>query len=102
MIAVMRQEGSENKYTSSSLFIHTFDLNTHRLTREVVKTSSDNENFKYITSYPKIDNLVFMYNNSLDSFAYTILDLDSDIEEDTLKNLTEIDGVLRVRVLKGR
>ena len=73
VIAVMRQEGSENKYTSASLFIHTFDLNTHRLAREVVKTSPDNENFKYITSYPKIDNLAFMYNNSLDMYVLAYL-----------------------------
>ena len=47
-------------------------------------------------------NIARMYNNSLDSFAYTILDLDSDIEEDALNKIKEIDGVLRVRVLKGR
>lgn len=46
-------------------------------------------------------NIARMYNNSLDEFAYTILDLDSDVEDNTLVKLNEIEGVLRVRVLKG-
>lgn len=46
-------------------------------------------------------NIARMYNNSLDEFAYTILDLDSDVEDNTLAKLNEIEGVLRVRVLKG-
>lgn len=47
-------------------------------------------------------NIARMYNNSLDQIAYTILDLDSNISEDTINNIKEIDGVLRVRVLKGK
>ena len=46
-------------------------------------------------------NIARMYNNSLDEFAYTILDLDSDVEGETLVKLNEIEGVLRVRILKG-
>ena len=46
-------------------------------------------------------NIARMYNNSLDTVAYTILDLDSDISCETLTKLKQIDGVLRVRVLKG-
>ena len=46
-------------------------------------------------------NIARMYNNSLDELAYTILDLDSEIDSDVINKLTLIDGVLRVRVLKG-
>ena len=46
-------------------------------------------------------NIARMYNNSLDEFAYTILDLDSEIESEALNMINEIEGVLRVRVLKG-
>ena len=46
-------------------------------------------------------NIARMYNNSLDDLAYTILDLDSEIDSDVINKLTLIDGVLRVRVLKG-
>ena len=45
-------------------------------------------------------NIARMYNNSLDTVAYTILDLDSDISSETLTKLKQIQGVLIVRVLK--
>lgn len=46
-------------------------------------------------------NIARMYNNSLDDLAYSVFDLDGNLSEDTKKHLSEIDGVLRVRVLKG-
>ncbi len=46
-------------------------------------------------------NIARMYNNSLEDLAYSVFDLDGNISEETKKHLSEIDGVLRVRVLKG-
>ena len=46
-------------------------------------------------------NIARMYNNSLDDLAYTILDLDSEIDSNVINKFKLIDGVLRVRVLKG-
>ena len=46
-------------------------------------------------------NIARMYNNSLDDIAYTIFDLDNEINEEIKENLEKVDGVLRVRVLKG-
>ena len=45
-------------------------------------------------------NIARMYNNSLDDIAYTIFDLDDEINEDIREKLEKADGVLRVRVLK--
>ena len=46
-------------------------------------------------------NIARMYNNSLDDIAYTIFDLDNEINKEIKENLEKVDGVLRVRVLKG-
>lgn len=46
-------------------------------------------------------NIAKMYNNSLDDMAYTILDIDDEIDDITKEELRNINGVLRVRVLKG-
>lgn len=46
-------------------------------------------------------NIARMYNNSMDDMAYTILDLDHEVYDDIKSKFESIDGVLRVRVLKG-
>lgn len=45
-------------------------------------------------------NIARMYNNSLDDLAYTIFDLDDDIDENIIEDLTKINGVLKVRKIK--
>ena len=45
-------------------------------------------------------NISDMTNKSRDKYAYTLLDLEHRPEEATVKKLTGIDGVLRVRVVK--
>lgn len=45
-------------------------------------------------------NISDMTNKSRDKYAYTLLDLESKAEEDTIQKLREIKGVLRVRVIK--
>lgn len=45
-------------------------------------------------------NISDMTNKSRDKFAYTLLDLDVVPEEETLKKLRQIKGVIRVRVVK--
>lgn len=73
LIAVMKQFGTGDTYHSASLAIHTFDINRLRLKREVVVTDPEDENFEYLASYPKINNLVFMYNNELDMYILSYL-----------------------------
>ena len=73
LIAVMKQHGTEGSYHSASLAIHVFDLNQMRLKREVVLTPSDHENFEYLAFHAKIQNLVFMYNNELDTYILAYL-----------------------------
>ena len=46
-------------------------------------------------------NIARMYNNSMDKMAYTILDLDHEITDEVKGKFESIEGVLRVRVLKG-
>ncbi len=95
----------ENGNINNSVNYPTLDAGVCRSARRITinhyNQSGMISKFANILSSSNI-NIARMYNNSLDTLAYTILDLDSDNEEDTLKNLTEIDGVLRVRVLKGR
>ncbi|MDO5416980.1 MAG: phosphoglycerate dehydrogenase [Lachnospiraceae bacterium] len=45
-------------------------------------------------------NISDMTNKSRDKFAYTLLDLENAAEENTIQKLKEIQGVLRVRVVK--
>ena len=45
-------------------------------------------------------NISDMTNKSRDKFAYTLLDLESAADEGTIQKLSEIKGVLRVRVIK--
>ena len=44
-------------------------------------------------------NIHHMVNDSRGDFAYTLIDVDSKIGDDTLAALQEIEGVLRVRVI---
>lgn len=45
-------------------------------------------------------NISDMTNKSRDKYAYTLLDLESPVDETTLEKLRNIEGVLRVRVVK--
>ena len=47
-------------------------------------------------------NIARMYNNSAYDLAYTIIDLDNKIDEKVKEEFENIEGVLRVRVLKGK
>ena len=47
-------------------------------------------------------NIARMYNNSMDDVAYTVLDLDHAITDEVKEKFEKIDGVLRVRVIKGK
>ena len=42
-------------------------------------------------------NIIDMINKSRDRIAYTLLDVSQDISDDTLKQLTQIDGIIHVR-----
>ncbi|MEE9326193.1 MAG: 3-phosphoglycerate dehydrogenase family protein [Cocleimonas sp.] len=44
-------------------------------------------------------NIIHMVNNSRDDMAVTLLDLEATIDEATTKELSEIDGMLRLRIL---
>ncbi len=44
-------------------------------------------------------NIANMANKSRDSFAYTVIDIDGDISEAAIKEIEDIDGVIRVRVI---
>jgi len=45
-------------------------------------------------------NIAEMSNKSKNEYAYTLLDLDSDVEEAVLEKLRKVDGVVRVRRIK--
>ena len=45
-------------------------------------------------------NIAEMTNKSKGDYAYTLFDLDSPVTDDVLDNMSQIDGVLRVRVIK--
>ncbi len=47
------------------------------------------------------NNIAKMFNNSLDDIAYTIFDLDNEVNDDTIKAIEKIPNVIRVRKLKG-
>ena len=46
-------------------------------------------------------NIENLANKSRDAYAYTLLDLDQPMPQDTVERLREIDGVLRVRRVQG-
>ena len=73
VIAIVQQHGDVERYNSVSLSLHLFDLNSHELKRNIVKTPEDFSNFKYLTESPKINNIVFTYNNNLDTYALLYL-----------------------------
>ena len=73
VIAVLKQFGNNNIYSSASLTIHIFDVAQHQLKREIVVTEPGDENFEFISSYPKLDNLAFMYNSNLDTYILAYL-----------------------------
>lgn len=52
------------------------------------------------TSILSDTNIVNMSNTSRGQYAYTLLDLEDRLKEDTLEKLSAIDGVMRVRVVK--
>ncbi len=45
-------------------------------------------------------NISDMTNRSCSEFAYTLLDLDSPVSEETIERLKEIEGMIRVRVIR--
>ena len=45
-------------------------------------------------------NISDMTNKSRDKYAYTLMDLDKQPDEETIKKLQAINGILRVRVIK--
>jgi len=47
-------------------------------------------------------NIARLYNNSLNDVAYSIIDLDTEIDEITVKALESVPGVLKLRVLEKR
>lgn len=46
-------------------------------------------------------NIADLINKSRDSVAYTVIDMDSDIDESILKAVNEIEGVIRTRLIKA-
>jgi D-3-phosphoglycerate dehydrogenase len=45
-------------------------------------------------------NIANMNNRSKGDYAYTLLDIDSDVDEGQLKKSLKVEGVINVRVLK--
>ncbi len=45
-------------------------------------------------------NIANMSNKSKGEYAYTILDLDDKVSEDVVKNISEIEGIIKVRIVK--
>ena len=54
-----------------------------------------------ITNTVTAHNISNLTNRSRDGFAYTMLDLDSKVTEETIHALQEIEGVIRVRIIKA-
>ncbi len=54
-----------------------------------------------ITNTVTSHNISDLTNRSREGFAYTMLDLDSRITDETIHALQEIDGVIRVRIIKA-
>jgi len=46
-------------------------------------------------------NISSMINKSKGDYAYNIFDIDSDVKENVLKRIREIDGVIRIRKIQG-
>jgi D-3-phosphoglycerate dehydrogenase len=56
---------------------------------------------KYTTILGDADiNIAEMKNSSKGDYAYTLIDLDEPASEDLIRTLSEVDGVIRVRVVK--
>jgi len=47
-------------------------------------------------------NIAEMKNQSKGNYAYTLIDTDSEVDNDTLDRLKSIEGVIRVRLIKAR
>jgi D-3-phosphoglycerate dehydrogenase len=47
-------------------------------------------------------NIAEMKNQSKGNYAYTLIDTDSEVDEETLDRLKSIEGVIRVRLIKAR
>jgi D-3-phosphoglycerate dehydrogenase len=45
-------------------------------------------------------NIENMTNKSQGSYAYSVFDVNSEVDEKAVQELSELDGVIRVRVLK--
>jgi D-3-phosphoglycerate dehydrogenase len=45
-------------------------------------------------------NIANMNNRSQGNYAYTLLDVDSDVDEALLKNNMNVEGIIHVRVIK--
>ena len=54
-----------------------------------------------ITNTVTAHNISNLTNRSRDGFAYTMLDLDSKITDQTIHDLEAIEGVIRVRIIKA-
>ncbi len=46
-------------------------------------------------------NITSMLNSSKQAWAYTLVDIDGNISDEIIENLTQITGVVKVRVIKG-
>ena len=53
-----------------------------------------------ITQVLSFTNVAGMSNTSRGEYAYTLVDIDADLEEETGRQLSAIDGVIRVRVVR--
>lgn len=53
-----------------------------------------------ITGVLSYTNVAGMSNTSRGDYAYTLVDIDDGLKEETTRNLSSIDGVIRVRVVK--
>ena len=74
---------------------------TQRITINHYNVSGMISKFSNILSKNNI-NIARMYNNSAYDLAYTIIDLDNKIDEKVKEEFENIEGVLRVRILKGK
>jgi D-3-phosphoglycerate dehydrogenase / 2-oxoglutarate reductase len=45
-------------------------------------------------------NIRDLTNKSKGNYAYTLMDIDSDITEDALRKALAVDGIIRIRVIK--
>jgi D-3-phosphoglycerate dehydrogenase len=45
-------------------------------------------------------NISDLNNRSKGEYAYTLIDIDSNVDEDALKKLHEVEGIIAVRIIK--